>query len=129
MHVESEELHGLPSSVPTRPFVVDPWDLTRGLSFLHLKDEHRNPGLRAEHRQRWLPLERSAVEIWAAGLGTRPIVCPVAPRRGLSSASAAPHWPALGGVLVIVDIGDVAEVAAEGVVEDVDTGLEADVVA
>ena len=138
MHVESGELHGLPSSVPTSPFVADPKDLTRGLSFLHRRDEHKNSGLRAEHKQRWLPLDKSAVEIGVARTG-----CPVAPRRGLSSASPASRWPALSavdalvlpaadalvleGVDVSADVPGVVGEAVEDPVEDVAASVVAEV--
>ena len=97
-----------------------------------------------------MPLENSAIEIGGAGVfGTRPKTGPsVAPRKSLSSATAAPHWallagmsagaaphwPALAGADVLVAAAVVARVVVDGavagvVVEAVESGVVAGVIA
>ena len=91
MRLVDQVFHGLPSSVPTRPFVVDPSGLFTYASFLHLVEE-----------QKYSPLNLSQTHLWSAngdlitGLDSFPEPFPKgAPLGGLPLASSAPHWPAL----------------------------------
>ena len=91
MRLVDKVFHGLPSSVPTRPFVVDPSGLFTYASFLHLVEE-----------QKYSPLNLSQTHLWSAngdlltGFDSFPVPFPKgAPLGGLPLASSAPHWPAL----------------------------------
>ena len=86
----------LPSPVPKRPIVVDPYGLLTWMLFLHFFDV-----------QKYSPLKLSQVHLCSTKLKAFPDVFPLpftggaglavveledAPRKSLSSATAAPHW-------------------------------------
>ena len=103
----------LPSSVPTRPVVVDPTGITRGRSFLMFFDEQRKPLLRVLHRHLWLTSERSpglddddgdCLVLADVRVAADIVSNEIAPRWSLSSVSAAIHWPILGVDALVDDV-------------------------